>query len=472
MSETLQVVDESKLVAALGIPGLHDHQRRAIEASVLGRDVLVIAPTGGGKSAGYWGAGLARGGLTLIVSPLRSLMADQRRRVEALGFPCLIWNSDVSDKEKRTILSELEVGWAGILYTTPESLKGRELTAALTGRVNLAVVDEAHCALKERGFRVHYAWLGASLDKIGADLRYACTATLPAQDRASLIHTLRLADPLVITVPVARGNIALRIIEHHESLVADILRRHRGEPGIIFCATVRTAEAVYGLRQSQGYQVGLYHGRQTPKEKRAAQGAFMDGSIPAIVVTDAFLLGIDHPSIRWCVHWDHPKSVEDWVQGFGRTGRDGEPAIAYGAFSGDQSGSASRGFLIRSAYPPVDDLRNVWTSLHTYPNQDRTASEIGARVLGSRGKFSGSSCITALKRHRLVTVTTNPANRTRRFYSGVGRFDSINWAGYEAEASRSFDRYRELCELVKLPDDEIPAAIDRYLGETEEPLWN
>jgi ATP-dependent DNA helicase RecQ len=467
MIETLPDLDLSGLAATLGLPELYPHQAAAIEASYRGRDVLVIAPTGGGKTAGFLGSALSRGGLSLIVSPLRSLIADQQRRLGEIGFPCLIWNSDVSDTDKRAILSLIEGGWRGVLYTTPESLKGRELAAVLTGRVNLAVVDEAHCTLKERGFRAAYAWLGASLDRIGAATRYACTATLPAQDRSALIHTLRLADPLIITVPVARGNIALHVIEHHESLICDVLRRHRGESGIVFCATVRAAEAMYALRKSQGYQVGIYHGRQTPKIKKAAQNAFMDGSVPAIIVTDAFLLGIDKADIRWCVHWDHPKSVEDWVQGFGRTGRDGEPAVAYGAFAGDQSGSASRGFLIRSAYPPVDDLRAVWTSLNQYPNQDRTASEIGARVLGSRGKFSGQSCITALKRHRLVTVQTNPANKTRRFYSGVGRFDAVDWRGYEAEAKRAFDRYRQFCDLVRLPDDEIPDAIDAYLGETE-----
>lgn len=443
---------------------LHRHQLAAIDTARTAQDVVIVAPTGGGKSLGFWGAGLIRGGLTLVISPLRSLMADQHRRLSELGIPVRLWNSDVKDGYKTKTLDLLNCGWCGFLYTTPESLKGRALSRHLVGCVDLAVIDEAHCVLTERGFRVQYARLGQTLDRLQPMVRYACTATLAGHDLDRVIHFLRLREPRIITVPVARSNLSISIVERAPSELASILNRHRGESGIIFCATVATAKTLHYTLSSQGRNVTLYHGRLAARAKKQAQSDFMSGERFVAIATDAFILGIDKSNIRFVVHYDHPKDIEAWVQGFGRAGRDGLPASVYGCFLGAKEGRASREFLIESTYPSTGDLRQVWDYLQSAPFRDETASGIGDRVLGRRGKYSGSAILTTLQRHTLAVSDVHPEDRRRHLHRATGDFDQVDWSVYQSEKAQSQQRFAQLCKLVKLSDGEIPAAIDAYFA--------
>lgn len=461
-ARALQPPTMEDLPGLLGIPALRDHQARAIEAATAGRDILVICPTGSGKTAAFLGAGLIRGGLTLVVSPLRSLIADQHRRLTALGLPVRIWNSDVKDAYKNESIDLLNAGWHGFFYTTPESLKGRELATALKDRVDLAVIDEAHCCLRERGFRIQYGWLGATLDKIGPAVRFACTATLPAADQAALLRTLHLQDPAVIVLPVARENLEIHITERHPAALVHILNRHRGEAGILFAATVATARNLHARLAGHGRNVGLYHGRLPVKDKKAAQSAFMSADVPVMVATDAFLLGIDKADIRFIVHYDYPKSVEDWTQGFGRAGRDGLPAHVYGCFHAAAEGRSSRRFLLGSSYPPISQIRRLWEHLTSAPWHDHSQADLAVAALGPDGRYAASSLFSALKRHNLVAESPHPEDKRRRLYQAHGNFDAADWGAYLAEAAQTFRRFDALCELVKLPDQQIPAAIDAY----------
>lgn len=466
---TGQAVSLTDLPGLFCVPSLHPHQIEAVVATASGRDVLLTSPTGSGKSLAYWGAGLRRLGLTLVVSPLRSLIADQYRRLRELEIPVRIWNSDVRDDYKAETVKLLESGWRGFLYTTPESLKGKALSEAVTDRVNLAVVDEAHCCLRERGFRVCYAWLGGLLDTIAPAVRLACTATLPTRDREYLIQSLHLEDPVEITLPVARSNLQISVIEHSEYTLAGILNQHNGEAGIIFCATVRCAEKLHARLESQGRSVTLYHGRLSAKDKKQAQAEFMSGERPVAVVTDAFLLGIDKADLRFVAHYDHPKSIEDWVQGFGRAGRDGLPAWVYGCFRGSAEGRESRCFLIDSTFPPTEDLQMVWEYLLSAPGRSETQTAIGEKVLGKRGKYSGPAILTTLQRHGLVVADPCTEDLRKRICRARGDFDRTDWSRYRAECAETCNRFDQLCELVELPDDAIPGEIARYFEPVKEP---
>lgn len=455
-------VSVEELPGIFGVAQLHGHQREAIEAAGCGENVLVVAPTGGGKSLGFWGAGLIRGGLTLVISPLRSLMADQFRRLTELGIPVRLWNSDVKDSYKTRTLERLNAGDKFFLYTTPESLKGRELSSHLIGRVDLVVIDEAHCCLTERGFRISYAWLGKTIDRLQPAVRYACTATLAGSDLQQLTKTLHLGRLRLITVPVARGNLSISIVERNTTELSNILNRHADESGIIFTATVATAQNLHDKLKSQGRNVTLYHGRLAAKAKKQAQSEFMSGERPIAIATDAFILGIDKANIRFLVHYDHPKDIEAWVQGFGRAGRDGLPAAIYGCFHAAEQGRNSRAFLIRSTYPPVCDLGAVWQYLISAPFRDETASTIGETVLGRSGKYSGSAIITTLRRFGLADAGINPEDKRKRLYRARGDFGRVDWSTYECERRQADQRFTQLCELVRLDDSAIPAAIDAY----------
>lgn len=451
------------LPEALSIPALREQQVQAIDAAAAGRDVLAVMPTGSGKSAIFMGVGLVRGGITLVVSPLRSLIADQARRCASLGLPCRIWNSDVADADKDETVLQICTGWEGFVYTTPESLAGRELSLALSTRVNTVAIDEAHCCLRERGFRVHYGWLGRTLEKIGCSVRVACTATLPAGDRSALVQTLHLDEPKIITMPVSRGNLQIHITPRSPWHLNEILARHKDECGIIFAATVKTAQKTHAMLKAQGRNVGLYHGRDmTPKDKAASQAAFMSGGVPVMVCTDAFLLGIDKPDIRFIIHLDPPKSIEDWCQGFGRAGRDGQPAHVYGCFAGNPEGWSSREFLNKASFPPVMAMAHVWDFLRAAPFRAMSAKEIGARVLGPVGMYQGGAIMTSLHRFGLCDAAVDPADGRRRIYSARGDFEETDFSGYLEEMEQAQSRFDALRRLVQRPEDEIPGAIDQY----------
>jgi hypothetical protein len=372
----------------------------------------------------------------------------------------------VKDADKDLILDELRDGWEGFLYTTPESLRGKELSSALKGKVKLAVIDEAHCALRERGFRYSYAKLGKTLDSIGPETRYACTATLPPHDRAELIHALNLDGPEQILSPISRSNLRFRITQRHDDTLTDILIRHDGEAGIVFAATVRTAETIHERLCSQGWPVALYHGRLKPKEKTEAQQAFMAGDLPVMIATDSFLLGIDHPHIRHITHFDYPKSPEDWMQSAGRAGRDGEPSMIYGCFRGSDEGKRSRAFLLRSSYPCVGKLRSVWDYIASRPFTDETQQVIGERALGREGRYGAGQMLTTLKRFGLVDTSIHPEDKRRRIYRAQGDFDAVDWRPYQREAADTFARFDALCEIVRNPEGDLPGAIDEYFAES------
>ena len=461
----------SDLPSIFGISELRDHQARAIAAATASeRDVLLVSPTGSGKTWAFTGAGLIRGGLTLIVCPLRSLIADLHRRLAELDIPVRIWNSDVRDKYKSETLRLLDASWSGFLITTPESLKGREFRQHLIGAVNLVVIDEAHSALRERGFRHCYARLGALIDEIRPQRRFACTATLPCADQDKLVEVLRLNDLTRIIAPVARSNLSIRIVRRDKYELIDVLNRHRGESGIIFAATRRTAKQLHGELSAQGRNVTVYHGKLSAKAKKQAQADFMSGEVPVAIATDAFILGIDKSDIRFIVHYDPPKSIEDWAQGFGRAGRDELPANVYGCFgAGGREGFRTRRFLIKATFSPVSDLRAVWSYIHNWPHVDMRAQRIGETVLGANGKYSGPAILSTLQRFHLLEAKPHPEDGRRRLYSARGDFDAAPWDAYSDEAREALDRLDQLAELVQLPEAKMPEAIEEYFGDAAIP---
>lgn len=453
-----------ELPAFFGVPRLWAAQDTSIATAVIGRDMLLVVPTGEGKSFAFWGAHLCRGGLAVIISPLRSLMADQQRRCEALGIRSAVWNSDTAEPAKEEIAQDIRGGWQGVLYVSPEGLDRPALRDLLKGRVDMVVIDEAHMALEARSFRSNYGRLGRIIDDIGPAVRFACTATLSVEDRPELIRTLGLTDPCICYSPVARSNIQIERIERSEEAATDILDQHEGETGIVYCATVANCESLHATFTSQGRDVLIYHGKMNASNRRAAQTAFTSSSAPVAVATDAFLLGIDRADVRWTLTFDYPANVEGWVQGFGRAGRDGLPAKAYGAFVNADEGRSRREFLIRSSHPELADIQAIWHFLISRPSCDMAQHAIGEQVLGSRGKYCAASCIAALKRRELVIATPHPDDGRRRVYRGRGDFARVNWSGHEAERRRAFDNFERLHQIVQLPARSIASAIDDYFA--------
>lgn len=459
-----------QIARALQVPSLRTHQVQGISALLDRRhNLLLTAATGAGKSNVFWGAGLHIPGVTVVISPLIALMGDQKARLESLGLPVFVWNSAVRPKAKGEFLKSLRDGWSGFLYVTPESLKGAELKSALRGKVGLCAVDEAHCCLTDRGFRYTYAWLGRLIDHIEPSIRMATTATLIPSDRQRLIDTLHLRNPEQVFVPVSRSNLVFRkIARTHEDLY-EILDRHNGEAGIVYCATVRSVMTLYSQLASQGYNVTFYHGELRKKgEKDKQQKLFMSGKKNVVFATDSFGLGIDHPHLRFVCHYDYAASIEAWIQGAGRAGRDDEPAHIYPAFGSDE-GINSRWFLIQQSNPTLEQIREMWEHLRKSPWHRKTHIQLGREVWGHDGKWLGPSAMTKLTRFRLADAKRDPDDGRKQIYYATGDFDRTDWRPYLSERKDAFARFTALKELAKLPSDQLKEAIDAYF-ENEDGL--
>jgi ATP-dependent DNA helicase RecQ len=317
----------------LGFAGLRPGQGRAAEALAAGRDVLAVLPTGGGKSAIYELAGIARSGPTVVVSPLIALQADQLAHLRAAGLEAVVLNSQQAAGERAdALLASCRSGT--FVFLSPEQLANAEARAALQrARPGLFAVDEAHLISQwGRDFRPDYMRLGAQADAVGAPVRLALTATAAPPVRQEIVRRLGLRDPLVVIGDFDRPNIELSA---HRSLTEDdkegelvrSVRESRG-PGIVYAATHASAQAAHGVLAAAGERVTLYHAGLSARERRDAMAAFMDGSARIIAATVAFGMGIDKPDVRWVTHLDPPPSLDAYYQELGRAGRDGEPSRA------------------------------------------------------------------------------------------------------------------------------------------------
>jgi ATP-dependent DNA helicase RecQ len=303
-----------------------------IRETLAGRDVLMILPTGFGKSACYQIPSMVLPRPVVVVSPLVALLRDQHQRLRALGVPCVRLDGTVRGSERRRALGAIEAGGPLLVMTTPETLATPNLGDSLrsTG-VSLAAVDEAHC-ISEWGhdFRPAYRRLGASLAALGGPPVLALTATATPPVRDAIVRALHMRDPCVVAASPHRSNLAFEVVrcEGDERLRAALrLGQRLRRPGIVYCATRREVDLVWGLFQRFDVPAHRYHGGMTASDRNEQQERFMrPGRRTIMVATNAFGLGIDRRDIRYVLHFQAPAALENYVQEAGRAGRDGRRA--------------------------------------------------------------------------------------------------------------------------------------------------
>ena len=324
---------------------LHEHfgftafrpgQEEAVHAALGGRDVLVVMPTGAGKSLCYQLPALIRKDLTLVVSPLVSLMEDQVRALarRAPGRVAQVHAQQAAAVNEAAIASAAR-GDLRVLYVAPERFRARGFVRALAGaRVGLFVVDEAHC-VSEWGhdFRPDYFRLADAARGLGAEAIVAATATATPATAADIVARLELREPARIATGVDRPNLCWAVVPSAPRARAAQLVAALGLPGatpaIVYAATRRGVERLATrLARALARPVLAYHAGLERAERSAAQQRFMDGDVDVIVATDAFGMGIDKASVRTVVHVTVPGSLEAYYQQAGRAGRDGAPARA------------------------------------------------------------------------------------------------------------------------------------------------
>jgi ATP-dependent DNA helicase RecQ len=305
-------------------------QGELVAAILEGRDALGIMPTGAGKSIGYQIPAVLLPGITIVVSPLISLMKDQADALNANGIPAAVLNSTLSASEMNRAYRDIESGRYRLVYIAPERLES-ERFAEWLGRVpvSLVAVDEAHCISQwGHDFRPSYLLIRRLIDKLEPrPIVAAFTATATPEVREDIVRRLGMRQPLRVTTGYARDNLSFRVIraaDKRQELLC-CLRRHPGEAGIVYASTRREVEECHAYLVSRGISAGKYHAGLDEAERAAAQEAFRRDDVTVMVATNAFGMGIDKSNVRFVVHYNLPKNLEAYYQEAGRAGRDGEP---------------------------------------------------------------------------------------------------------------------------------------------------
>ncbi len=305
-------------------------QREAMDAILSARDSIVVLPTGGGKSLCFQAPAVVRHGLAIVVSPLISLMKDQVDTLVGNGVPAALYNSSLSGEHKASVIAGLREGRFRLLYVSPERLVGEGgdgfLNLLSKCQVSFVAVDEAHCISQwGHDFRPEYRQLGRLRELWPGVSLHAYTATATTRVRQDIARQLGLSNPLELVGSFDRPNLVYRVLARAnlKRQLLDVLGRHRGQAGIIYCTSRREVDALSAWLRETGVRALPYHAGLADADRSRNQSAFLDEDADVIVATVAFGMGIDRSDVRFVVHAGAPQSLEHYQQESGRAGRDG-----------------------------------------------------------------------------------------------------------------------------------------------------
>ena len=422
-------------------------QAEAVNAALEGRDTLVVMPTGSGKSLCFQLTAIALEGITVVVSPLISLMKDQVDHLLDNGVYAVGMNSTLTPPERIAAEKAIARGWTPIVYVTPERLADPRFRELLRGRkVELFVVDEAHCVSQwGHDFRPDYLALREAIDDLGRPPIMALTATATPDVIQDILSQLRMPDAAVVHTGFYRSNLELSVVqirgemEKREVLLKQ-LEQTEGT-GIVYTATIKAVEELTVFLKALGLEVDGYHGRLSARRRAEAQDRFMADKFKALIATNAFGLGIDKPDIRFVLHYHLPGTTEAFYQEFGRAGRDGERARS--ALLYDPDDRKLLRFFQTKSYPNGDDLNNAHHTLkllHDRP-QPPTLPEILAIAPLSAGRMK--VCLSLFTAGGIVRY--EPGGRYRLLRPDMTRDEVVRTGqSYRDRQDRDLRKHEEI----------------------------
>jgi len=355
------------LHSAFGYDDFRPGQEAAIESVLARRDTLVVLPTGGGKSLCFQVPALVLPGLTVVVSPLISLMKDQVDALEARALPAAFINSSLTASQVSDRLGRATRGELKLLYLAPERFDYGNIAERLRQiGVSLLAVDEAHCISQwGHDFRPSYLRVRDVREKLGAPPTIALTATATPEVRADIAHQLRLRDPAVIITGFDRTNLSYHVLParndaEKDLLLVETLRRHEGL-AIVYASTRKSVDRLSNMLEKEKIAAAAYHAGLDDQHRRDIQESFMTGGLRVIVATNAFGMGIDKANVRLVIHHSMPGTLEAYYQEAGRAGRDGKHSDVFLMHAFPDR--FTHEFFIRGALPERSVVESVYSAL-------------------------------------------------------------------------------------------------------------
>ena len=331
----------SILKKVFGYDSFRPGQEEIVSRLLAGQDVLAVMPTGAGKSICYQVPALLLPGITIVVSPLVSLMKDQVGALVQAGVAAAFLNNSLTDNQKALMLHRAREGWYKIIYVAPERLEMPGFQRFAQERtISMVTVDEAHCISQwGQDFRPSYLRIKAFVDSLPSrPVVGAFTATATAHVRDDIREQLALQKPYEVTTSFDRPNLYFEtrraLPSQKPKELLDLVLKEGSNAGIVYCSTTRQVDETTRLLQSRGIRAAAYHAKLDADARRKNQDDFLYDRVQVMVATNAFGMGIDKPNVRFVIHYNMPKDLESYYQEAGRAGRDGQPARCTLLYSG------------------------------------------------------------------------------------------------------------------------------------------
>lgn len=477
-----------------GYDSLRTGQEELINGILAGHDVLGIMPTGAGKSLCYQLPALMLKGITLVISPLISLMSDQVKALNQAGVHAAYINSSLTENQVRMALSYASQGRYKIIYVAPERLNTpRFLDFACNADISMLTVDEAHCISQwGQDFRPSYLEIAGFLTRLPRrPIVSAFTATATERVKNDIVASLGLNNPVTMVTGFDRPNLFFRVVtrkggSQKDNSIINYVKKHEDESGIIYCATKKNVDKLYTLLNEQGISAGRYHAGLSNDERKQNQEDFTYDRIRVMVATNAFGMGIDKSNVRYVLHYNMPQSLEYYYQEAGRAGRDGEEAECVLFFSKQDiminkfllQNKASAGDVASDMQKTANDQRKLQQMIN-YCETDKCLREFILSYFGDTTPCicnKCSNCVVVEDEEEETYVETGKKRKKAAQLAGlnelgVALFEKLRSVRTELAAEKSVPPYiicsdktlKDMC--AKLPRDKEQLADVYGMGE-------